>query len=201
MPDNSGLAWTQIWEEGHGEKEALHCGADHPQAPRSGGAIFLGEHARTGGKADRRLDSDADPLAQGIRWPSHGPGEAAEGSRKRKRPAQASLGRCGARQGHPEGSRVGKLLSPIKRRQAVEHVRDAVGREKVSERRACRLLGQSRSTQRRGAHVPDDEPRLVRDMTRLATQYGRYGYRRITELLRREGWNVNHKRVSGVARA
>jgi transposase InsO family protein len=43
--------------------------------------------------------------------------------------------------------------------------------------------------------VPDDEPQLVRDMTRLATQYGRYGYRRITELLRREGWNVNHKRV------
>ena len=32
-------------------------------------------------------------------------------------------------------------------------------------------------------------------MTRLATQYGRYGYRRITELLRREGWQVNHKRV------
>ena len=32
-------------------------------------------------------------------------------------------------------------------------------------------------------------------MTRLATQYGRYGYRRITELLRQEGWQVNHKRV------
>ena len=32
-------------------------------------------------------------------------------------------------------------------------------------------------------------------MTRLATQYGRYGYRRLTELLRREGWNVNHKRI------
>ena len=32
-------------------------------------------------------------------------------------------------------------------------------------------------------------------MTRLATQYGRYGYRRITELLRREGWKVNHKRI------
>ena len=35
----------------------------------------------------------------------------------------------------------------------------------------------------------------MRDMIRLATQYGRYGYRRITELLRREGWKVNHKRV------
>lgn len=32
-------------------------------------------------------------------------------------------------------------------------------------------------------------------MVRLATQYGRYGYRRVTELLRREGWHVNHKRI------
>ena len=77
----------------------------------------------------------------------------------------------------------------------MEHVRNALGREKVSERRACRVLGQPRSTQRRQRHVPDDEPRLVRDMTRLATQYGRYGYRRVTELLHGEGWTVNHKRI------
>lgn len=77
----------------------------------------------------------------------------------------------------------------------MEQVRDILGRARVSERRACRVLGQSRSTQRRKPHVPDDEPPLVRDMVRLATQYGRYGYRRVTELLHREGWKVNHKRV------
>lgn len=77
----------------------------------------------------------------------------------------------------------------------MNQVRDALGHEVVSERRACRVLGQSRSTQRRQRHVPDDEPRLVRDMIRLASQYGRYGYRRVTALLRREGWRVNHKRV------
>ena len=60
---------------------------------------------------------------------------------------------------------------------------------------ACRVLGQPRSTQRRQRQVPDDEPRLVRDMVRLATQYGGYGYRRVTKLLRREGWQVNHKRI------
>jgi len=32
-------------------------------------------------------------------------------------------------------------------------------------------------------------------MVKLAEQYGRYGYRRVTELLRRRGWNVNHKRI------
>ena len=65
----------------------------------------------------------------------------------------------------------------------------------VSERRACRVLGQARSTHRHRAVVSDDEPRLVDRIVELATQYGRYGYRRITGLLRGEGWRVNHKRV------
>ena len=71
-------------------------------------------------------------------------------------------------------------------------MRDTLG---VSERRACRLLGQHRSTQR---HVPrgrSDEDRLVEDMIELARQYGRYGYRRIAALLRDAGWQVNDKRV------
>ena len=73
--------------------------------------------------------------------------------------------------------------------------RDAPGHDQVSERRACRVLRQSRSTQRRQPVVPSDEPRLVREIIDLASQHGRYGYRRVTELLRRRGWKVNHKRV------
>jgi len=65
----------------------------------------------------------------------------------------------------------------------------------VSERRACRVVVQHRSTQRREPVVADDEKRLVVRMTELACEYGRYGYRRITALLRHEGWRVNHKRV------
>ena len=65
----------------------------------------------------------------------------------------------------------------------------------MSERRACQVLDQSRSTQRRQPQVASDEPRLVRRIVELATQYGRYGYRRITALLQRERWCVNHKRV------
>ena len=66
---------------------------------------------------------------------------------------------------------------------------------KVSERRACRVLGQHRSTQR---HVPrgrPDEYRLVADMIELARQFGRYGYRRIAALLREAGWSVSDGRV------
>ncbi len=70
----------------------------------------------------------------------------------------------------------------------------------VTERRACRVLGQSRSTQRRVWQRAEDEPRLVGRIVELARAYGRYGYRRITALLRREGWRVNTKRVARIWR-
>jgi transposase InsO family protein len=69
-----------------------------------------------------------------------------------------------------------------------------------SERRICLVLGQPRSTQRRVAIVPDDEPALRNDIRSLACEYGRYGYRRITVLLRWDGWLVNHKRVERIWR-
>ena len=86
-------------------------------------------------------------------------------------------------------------MSPAKRRRAANDVREAFGRDVVSERRACQVLGQPRSTQRRQRHVPSDEPRLVERMIELASQYGRYGYRRVTAMLRDEGFQVNHKRL------
>ena len=77
------------------------------------------------------------------------------------------------------------------------HVQGKLG---VTERRACRVLGQSRATQRRVLRIAADEPSLVRRIVELATEYGRYGYRRITALLRREGWRVNTKRVARIWR-
>jgi putative transposase len=70
----------------------------------------------------------------------------------------------------------------------------------ISERRACRAIGHPRSTQRHDRKIPDDEEHLVNRIVRLATQYGRYGYRRITALLRNDGWRVNHKRVERIWR-
>jgi putative transposase len=71
----------------------------------------------------------------------------------------------------------------------------------VSERRACQVLGQARSTQRRQPSLPSDERRLTKEIIALATRYGRYGYRRITALLKNEhGWRVNHKRVERIWR-
>ena len=84
------------------------------------------------------------------------------------------------------------MISPDRRRQAVEQVQTVM---EVSERRVCRVLGQPRSTQRYQKRVAEDEELLTERMVALASEYGRYGYRRITAMLCREGWQVNHKRV------
>ena len=71
----------------------------------------------------------------------------------------------------------------------------------VSERCLCRVLGQARATQRRKPVPRDDEDALTRHIVELASTFGRYGYRRVAELLRRDGWRVNHKRVERIWRS
>ncbi len=70
----------------------------------------------------------------------------------------------------------------------------------VKERLACRVLGQHRSTQRKAPKGRSDDAALTADIIELATQHGRYGYRRITALLREAGWLVNVKRVERIWR-
>ena len=65
----------------------------------------------------------------------------------------------------------------------------------VSERRACQVIGQPRSTQRYVAQERDGEKSLVQRMLALVGRHPRYGYRRIWALLRSEGFRVNVKRV------
>ena len=62
------------------------------------------------------------------------------------------------------------------------------------------MIGQPRATQRYEANEPDDEVGLTAAIIGYATQYGRYGYRRIIALLHRDGWIVNHKRVERIWR-
>lgn len=84
------------------------------------------------------------------------------------------------------------MVSPARRRDAVAYL---VRRHQVSERRACQLVGQHRSTQR---YVPlgnDFEDRLVKEINRLALAHPRWGYRQIWGLLVDDGWKVNRKRV------
>ena len=80
----------------------------------------------------------------------------------------------------------------------MEHVTAELG---VSQRLACKVLDQHRSTQRKARRTADDEAALTQAIVALATQYGRYGYRRITALLHAESWACNHKRVERIWRA
>lgn len=88
-------------------------------------------------------------------------------------------------------------MTPTSRRKVVEHFRREFG---LSERRACRLVGQPRSTNRYVATRPDDAELRERLRT-LASERPRFGYRRLGVLLRREGRRVNHKRVYRVYRS
>ena len=83
-------------------------------------------------------------------------------------------------------------MSPSQRRAAVAFL---VRKHRVSERRACRVLGQHRSTNRYQAVPGDFEARLIEAMKALAERLPRYGYRRIHALLVGEGWLVNVKRI------
>jgi putative transposase len=79
----------------------------------------------------------------------------------------------------------------------VGHARQAHG---MSERRACRVVKQPRGTQRYRPTQRDDEDTLTQAIVMLASQYGRYGYRRITALLKRAGWKVGKDRVERIWR-
>jgi putative transposase len=85
------------------------------------------------------------------------------------------------------------VVTAGQRRQAVRSLQERFG---VSERRACRVLGQQRSTQRQQPQkAKEGEARLGARMLERVRQHRRFGYRRLWALLRREGWRVNRKRV------
>ena len=83
-------------------------------------------------------------------------------------------------------------MSPSRKRTAVDHLEETFA---VSERRACEVVAQPRSTQRYVRRPASDEAALVTRMLELVRVHPRFGYRRIAALLRREGFQVNFKRA------
>ena len=102
-------------------------------------------------------------------------------------------GRSVAREAGFERYLLGKLVSPERRRQAVERVREE---HQLSERQACGIVGQPHGTQLYTVIARADEDRLTQAILALAAQYGRYGYRRITQVRNQAGWEATaHKTV------
>src|SRR5215213_2512157 len=174
------------------DEEETHSRADRRQAARSGrraGRRSLGPRGRQEAGNQR---GDLPPLAQPV-WRHEGRrDEALEGVGKGERPPEEDRRRPGGGHQHPQGGEPGKLLSPTRRKAAVEHVGQRLG---VSERRACRAMGQPRSRQRYEGRKVHRDHALVERMIELSRENPRYGYRRVWAMLRREGWPVNKKRV------
>src|SRR5262249_56514597 len=104
-----------------------------------------------------------------------GGGKRARGGGGRDRPPQAPRRRAGPGQADAPGGRAKKVVTADQRRQAVRCLQERFG---VAQRRACRVLGQPRSTQRQAKKTREEEARLVSRMLELARQHPRYGYRR-----------------------
>jgi putative transposase len=88
------------------------------------------------------------------------------------------------------------MVSPEAKRAAVAQMREAHG---ASERRACGLIGQPRSTQRYEAKLKPEDG-LPQRIAALAAERPRFGYRRLTALLKREGVSVWHGRVHRITK-
>src|SRR5215216_2394299 len=112
-------------------------GADRPQAPAGGGNAGRWNYGLGGGQGTRHKRSYLPSLEEPLRRDEHQRSQAPQGAGVRERSPQEASCREGAGHRHPKGGEPGKLLSPTRRRAAVEHVRQQLG---VSERRACGVL-------------------------------------------------------------
>ena len=144
-----------------------------------------------------RSGTDVLPLEEGIRRAAGRSSQAAEragteNTQLKKAVADLTLDNMILKEVGPK-----KLLSPAKRRRAIYWVREQMA---VSERRACRVLDQSRSTQRQEVMISEEEERLRERIVDLACAVWSVWLPRMTALLRNEGWRVNHKRVERIWR-
>ena len=125
------------------DEEVTHPRADRPQTARGGPKARRRDLGPRGRQAARHRRSDLPPLEEPIRWHKGRRDEALEGAGEGERPPEENSCRSGGGHQRPQRGESGKLLSPARRRVAVDHVRREL---KVSERRACRVIGQPRSS-------------------------------------------------------
>ena len=108
-----------------------------------------------------------------------------------EREAEAAGGRPQPRSAYPAGDRRKKALRPRVRRELAEWAQQV---HQLSQRRAAGLIPVQRATLRYQHHRDPQEGLRVR-LRELAGSRVRYGYRRLTVMLKREGWEVNAKRI------
>src|SRR5262249_37713309 len=126
-----------------------------------------------------------------VRWHERAGRTATEATRGGERPPEEVAGGGDAGQCGAEGHHGEKVVTPVARRTAVAHVREAHG---ISERRACSILGADRSAMRY-RHRRSDDTTARQRLRDLAAERRRFGWRRLKLLLEREGIRMNHKKL------
>src|SRR5215210_3916328 len=164
------------------DEEETYPGADRAQVARGGRRAGRGSLNPRASQEARHQQGELPPLAQPVRRDEGRRDEAPEGAGAGEQPPQEE-DRRGSSGGHkhPKGGKSGKLLSPARRRAAVEHARRELG--VFSERRACKAMGQARSTQRYVGEKVHQDRALAKRMLVLSRENPRYGYRRVWALL------------------
>lgn len=132
------------------------------------------------------------PMAEGIRRGRRGDGAGIQVAEGGERPFEATGSRLVVGQPGVEGVGGGKMVGPARKREAVGHLQRAL---EMSERRACKVVGQPRSTQRYAIDPDDEEVRLRMELREISRLRPRAGYRMAARCLRRGGWRINDKRV------
>src|SRR5215203_378118 len=175
-----------------GEEKAPHPRADSPHATPGRGGAGRWNHAPGSRQGAWYQRGHLPSVEESLRWYADGLYEAPAGAGEGERSPQEDRCRSGSGHQHPKGGESGKLLSPARRRAAVKHVRRKL---EISERRACRVIGQPRATQRYRSRRTTEDWALLKEILALSAKNPRYGYRRVWALLRKEGFHVNKKRV------
>src|SRR5664280_2796600 len=178
---------------GQHEAKASHPRTGDPKARRRREAAQPGPRRGRGLPATRDHPVDLAPLEESIRRHEGQRRQAPQGAGEAEHPTQAHRGQPGPRHRHVEVRRRGKILTPNRRRRVVVALEEEFG---VSERRACVVIGQNRSTQRLSAPSPSENEEKLRAFLRdFAKRHPRWGWRRGHDALRDAGWRVNHKKV------
>ena len=169
-----------------------------PRKGRSNEEIVHALHQVEGGEkvteVCRRLGrqrADVLPVEEAVRRPRPVGAARAAVAAPRKQQVEAGRGRLDARSPHPPGDRPKKAVKPRARCTLAEWAQTAY---RLSQRRAARLIPVRLETLRYRS-TRDRQDALRQRLRELAAVRVRFGYRRLTVLLKREGWRVNAKRI------
>jgi hypothetical protein len=184
IPDEM-LEFKVIWRRE--DEEEVYGRADHQDIEGSrGDRQYAGDMP-----AAQRNRADILSVAKQVRWNGSIGSKEIERVRKRELRFKETGGRVIAGQPDAEGRCRKKVVSLAERRRVANYLQDTYG---VSERRTCKVVSINRSTKRRQSGN-EKKAELVKRIHELSDKHDRYGYRKIYDLLKVEGWAVSRETV------